>query len=193
MIKLLIHVEKGCLSDIPPSGGTSRNEGIHRILNKTLKKSRIGIQFAIALLGMFFIYGMKNKYQQRKTKEHTSYPSYRITFHFCKTSEDNNELFGILDQSDLSEMDGIENSDSDIRQEYSVSSMVAKVNNYLNDDHSSDSSSDAASPKCKTPSVKATDLNCSGPPDLLRSFVHISSCLANLKHFGQTLCLHKVP
>ena len=27
--KLLIHVEKGCLSDIPPSGGTSRNEGLH--------------------------------------------------------------------------------------------------------------------------------------------------------------------
>lgn len=54
--KLLIHVEKGCLSDIPPSGGTSRNEGIHRVLNKTLKKSRIGIQFAIALLGMFFLY-----------------------------------------------------------------------------------------------------------------------------------------
>lgn len=67
--KLLIHVEKGCLSDIPPSGGTSRNEGIHRVLNKTLKKSRIGIQFAIALLGMFFIFGMKNNYQQKKRKK----------------------------------------------------------------------------------------------------------------------------
>ncbi|KAJ7353725.1 hypothetical protein OS493_032595 [Desmophyllum pertusum] len=39
--KLLVHVRKGCLSNIPPSGGTSRNEGIHRVLNKTLKKSRI--------------------------------------------------------------------------------------------------------------------------------------------------------
>ena len=52
--KLLIHVRKGCLSDIAPSGGTSRNEGIHRVLNKTLKKSSIGIQFALALLGIFF-------------------------------------------------------------------------------------------------------------------------------------------
>ena len=52
--KLLLHVRKGCLSDIPPSGGTSRNEGIHRVLNKTLKKSRLGIQFALALLGIFF-------------------------------------------------------------------------------------------------------------------------------------------
>ena len=43
-----------CLSHIPPTGETSRNEGIHRVLNKSLKKSRIGIQFAIALLGAFF-------------------------------------------------------------------------------------------------------------------------------------------
>ena len=52
--ELLLHVRKGCLSHIPPTGGTSRNEGIHRVLNKSLKKSRIGIQFAIALLGAFF-------------------------------------------------------------------------------------------------------------------------------------------
>ena len=51
---LLVHVRKGCLSDIPPSGGTNHNEGIHRVLNKTLKKSRIGLQFALALLGVFF-------------------------------------------------------------------------------------------------------------------------------------------
>ena len=52
--KLLLHVRKGCLSHIPPTGGTSRNEGIHRLLNKALKKSRIGIQSALALLGVFF-------------------------------------------------------------------------------------------------------------------------------------------
>ena len=57
--KLLLHVRKGCLSHIPPTGGTSRNEGIHRVLNESLKKSRIGIQFAIALLGAFF-YIFKN-------------------------------------------------------------------------------------------------------------------------------------
>ena len=52
--KLLVHVRKGCLTGIEPSGGTSRNEGIHRVLNKTLKRSRIGIKFALALLGIFF-------------------------------------------------------------------------------------------------------------------------------------------
>jgi len=52
--KLLIHVEIGYMSNIPTSGGISRNKGLHRVLNKTLKKSRVGIQFAIALHGMFF-------------------------------------------------------------------------------------------------------------------------------------------
>ena len=52
--KLLVHVGKGCLSGIPLSGGTNHNEGMHRVLNKTLKKSRIGLQFALALLGVFF-------------------------------------------------------------------------------------------------------------------------------------------
>ena len=51
---LLVHVRKGCLSNIPPSAGTNRNEGLHRILNKTFRKSRIGLQSAIALLGKFF-------------------------------------------------------------------------------------------------------------------------------------------
>ena len=47
---------KGCLSHIPLTGGTSRNEGIHRVLNKSKKKWRIGIQFAIALVGAFFYF-----------------------------------------------------------------------------------------------------------------------------------------
>ena len=149
--KLLIHVEKGCLSDIPPSGGTSRNEGIHRILNKTLKKSRIGIQFAIALLGMFFyIWNEKQLSAEKDKKNIRVIPP--IESHFTsmgKTSEDNYQLFGILDQSDLSEIDGIEKGDSDISQEYSVSDMVTKVNNCLNDDHSSDSSSNEDESCCE--------------------------------------------
>ena len=52
--KLSVHVREGCFSDIPPSGGNSWNEGSHKVLKKTLRKSRIGIQFALALLGIFF-------------------------------------------------------------------------------------------------------------------------------------------
>jgi len=66
--KLLNHVRKGCLSEIPTSGGTNRNEGLHRFLNKTLKKSRLGVQFAIALLGVFFMFGMKSRCQSIPTR-----------------------------------------------------------------------------------------------------------------------------
>lgn len=48
------HVIKGCLSGIPPSGGTNRNEAIHKSLNKSLKRSRIGLELALAFLGLFF-------------------------------------------------------------------------------------------------------------------------------------------
>ena len=30
------HIQKGCLSEIPPGCGTERNEGLHRLLNKSM-------------------------------------------------------------------------------------------------------------------------------------------------------------
>lgn len=36
--KLEGHVTRDCLSGIPPSGGTNRNEALHRTLNKSLKR-----------------------------------------------------------------------------------------------------------------------------------------------------------
>ena len=68
--KLLVYVRKGCLSGIAPSGSTGCNEGIHRVLNKTLKKSRIGIQFALALLAMFFyMWNEKRLCSKKKTNK----------------------------------------------------------------------------------------------------------------------------
>ena len=51
---LEVHVDNGCLSYIPKGYGTNRNEGLHRILNKSFKSGRRGIQQSIALLGNFF-------------------------------------------------------------------------------------------------------------------------------------------
>ena len=56
------HATKGCLSGIPPSGETNRNEAIHRSLKKSLKRSRIGLELALAFWGYSFINGMKRKY-----------------------------------------------------------------------------------------------------------------------------------
>ena len=59
--KLKKHVLEGYLSDIPPSGGTHGNEALHKTLNKSLKRSRIGLELALAFLGAFFY-----KWNERK-------------------------------------------------------------------------------------------------------------------------------
>lgn len=55
------HVQKGCLSDIPPGCGTERNEGLHRLLNRSLISgaTRISVELAIALLTILFYHHNK--------------------------------------------------------------------------------------------------------------------------------------
>ena len=48
------HVKLGCLSGIPPGIGTDRNENIQKRLRKWLKKDRIGVALAVALLATLF-------------------------------------------------------------------------------------------------------------------------------------------
>ena len=59
---------KGCLSGIPTSGGTNRNEAIHKNLNRSLKRSRIVLEFAFAFLGMFFYKWNEKKMSNKFTK-----------------------------------------------------------------------------------------------------------------------------
>lgn len=44
------HISAGCLSNIPPGGGTNRNERFHRHLKNFFHQSRVGIYLAYALL-----------------------------------------------------------------------------------------------------------------------------------------------
>ena len=44
------HISAGCLSGIPPGGGTNRNERLHKHINSFFNRSRIGILLAYALL-----------------------------------------------------------------------------------------------------------------------------------------------
>ena len=48
------HMQKGCLSGIPSSFGTNRNENLHRMLNKRLAGNRLGVQLTVAHLSTFF-------------------------------------------------------------------------------------------------------------------------------------------
>jgi len=45
-----VHIIKGCLSNIPPGGGTNKNERFHQHLNSFFHRSKIGILLAYALL-----------------------------------------------------------------------------------------------------------------------------------------------
>ncbi len=51
---LLKHVDRGCLSGIMPGRGTSRNERLHRELNKVISSSRYGVELAYALITRTF-------------------------------------------------------------------------------------------------------------------------------------------
>lgn len=47
--KLKQHISSGCLSNIPPGGGTNRNERLHHHLNGLFTRSKIGILLAYSL------------------------------------------------------------------------------------------------------------------------------------------------
>ena len=51
---LKVHINRGCLSDIPPSFGTSKNENLHRSLNARFSGNKLGVEVAVALLATFF-------------------------------------------------------------------------------------------------------------------------------------------
>lgn len=52
--KLKVHMKKGCLSFIPKSAGTSRNEQLHQKLKKAVGRSRLGLSYCLSLLDEFF-------------------------------------------------------------------------------------------------------------------------------------------
>ena len=45
---LLVHIDRGCLSGIPPSCGTNGNENLHRRMNGHFYTGRLGTLFACA-------------------------------------------------------------------------------------------------------------------------------------------------
>ncbi len=67
--KLLVHVRLGCLSDIPSGIGTNRNERLHRKIRKWLRRSRIGVCLAVALLSTIFYIHMEKSGKCVKGRE----------------------------------------------------------------------------------------------------------------------------
>ena len=62
IVKLRVHIKKGCLSDIPPGCGTERNENLHKCLRKSACNVRIGVHIAVALFTTFlYVWNEKRK------------------------------------------------------------------------------------------------------------------------------------
>ena len=55
---LCLHIQKGCLSGLPPGCGTERNEQLHRLLNRSLitGATTLSTELAIALLTILLYY-----------------------------------------------------------------------------------------------------------------------------------------
>lgn len=137
--KLKEHVLKGCLSDMPPSGGTHRNEALHKTLNKSLKRSRIGLELALAFLGIFF-YKWNEKKLSKKNSGFKRCNFIRPVEMYCEQKlfiPEEAENFG----ASLSIEEIIQAADCDFSDNISEAGDVVNCINYLLEENS-DTSTD---------------------------------------------------
>ena len=90
--KLKVHIQKGCLENIPPKAGTSRQESMHKSLRKSVAKRRTGVKVAVASIRTC-LYRWN---ERRLSKKNTSSSVAPITEHQDSTVIcDDQEMFGI--------------------------------------------------------------------------------------------------
>ncbi|KAJ7376194.1 hypothetical protein OS493_036308 [Desmophyllum pertusum] len=137
--KLKQHVLKGCLSDIPPSGGTHGNEALHKTLNKGLKRTRIGLELALAFLGMFFYKWNERKLSRKNSRQKRCNFIRPVEMYFEQTAiiPEEAENFG----ASLSIGEITQAADCDFSDDISDAGDVVNCINYLLEE-SSDTSSD---------------------------------------------------
>ena len=132
--KLRAHMEKGCLSGIPPSGGTNRNEALHKTLRKIISRQRIGIQLALALLGItFYFWNEKKCLPNKKDTFNRSIQKYYTSF-LAKGEERTTSVFGLS----LAENKLVEGKTSDVSQ-YLPDTLPLSVDEDINDYDETDS------------------------------------------------------
>ena len=87
---LLVHIDKGCISGIPPKCGTNRNERLHKDLNSHMKNSRYGVELAYALMTSLFF--KHNEHVSASIAKRTPAPINA----YCKYSTEGDvECFGL--------------------------------------------------------------------------------------------------
>ena len=134
------HVIKGCLSRIPPSGGTNRNEAIHKSLNKSLKRSRIGLELALAFLGLFFYKWNEKKISCKLNNKRKKIYYIKPVETYSVMTEDftSDEQFG----GSLTIQENAEAADCEFAENLSEIDDAINCINYLLEEHSDTSSDD---------------------------------------------------
>ncbi len=90
------HVERGCLSGIPPGCGTNKNENLHRIVNPFFSRCRMRIPLALALLTVLF-----HRHNHKLSSDTNSQlPILHARAGLGKELPNDTIRFGILDKGD---------------------------------------------------------------------------------------------
>ena len=139
-----------CLSGTPPSGGTNRNEAIHKSLNKSLKRSRIGLELALAFLGLFFYKWNEKKISCKLTNKRNKITYIQPVETYSVISEDSttDEQFG----GSLTIQENAEAADCEFAENLSDIDEAINCINYLLEEHSDTSSDDG--------NLSSDDQNC---------------------------------
>ena len=87
---LEIHILKGCLENIPPKTGTSRNESLHQQLNKIINIPKCSVELIVSVLGSFFYKWNADHSETNATANFPFVPKYEITE--MTNIEENNKL-----------------------------------------------------------------------------------------------------
>ncbi|PFX25193.1 hypothetical protein AWC38_SpisGene10207 [Stylophora pistillata] len=134
------HVIKDCLSGIPTSGGTNRNEAIHKSLNTSLKWSRIGLELALVFLGLLFYKWNERKISGKLTnkRKKVTYIQPVETYRVMIEDSTTDEQFG----GSLTIQENAEAADCEFGENLSDIDEAINCINYLLEEHSDTSSDD---------------------------------------------------
>ena len=96
------HIERGCLSGIPPSCGSNRNEAMHKTLRKNISRQRLGIQLALALLGIgFFTWNQKRDQTQTQNYLQPIQAFYSSFLETGKTATTESFGISVIERADI--------------------------------------------------------------------------------------------
>ena len=87
---LKVHINKGCLSNIPPGAGTNRNERLHRHVRPHFSHTRLDLPLAVALMTVLLY-----QHNSRLIENITGYPSKPITYGSISS---HHFQFGVIDK-----------------------------------------------------------------------------------------------